>query len=259
MATVLITGSAQRLGRSIALMLAQSGWDVAIHYGKSQEEAIQLVEELCAFGINAQAFQADLAHERACQSLLDSVIKTMGEVKAVINNASLFDYDDGLSFNGRILNQHMQVNLTAPVILAQALFQHRRELTPQIGPNKGVVVNLLDQKLWNLNPDHFSYTLSKAALQTATQMLAVTLAPHVRVVGVAPGLTLPSKDMSEPQFHQLHQLAPLGASSKPEDIAKTVAFVLENEAITGTTLLVDGGQHLIPMERDFSFMNKKTI
>ena len=119
---------------------------------------------------------------------------------------------------------------------------------------RGAVVNLLDQKLWNQNPDFMSYTLSKAALEAAGTMLALALAPRVRVVGVAPGLTLTSHMLSDEKFAQLHALSPLGRSSTPEDVAATVKFALENQSITGTTLLVDGGQHLMKFERDFSLM-----
>jgi NAD(P)-dependent dehydrogenase (short-subunit alcohol dehydrogenase family) len=116
------------------------------------------------------------------------------------------------------------------------------------------VVNLLDQKLWNPNPDFLSYTLSKAALEAANTMLAMALAPQVRVVGVAPGLTLPSHMLSQQKFEQLHRLSPLGHSSTPQDVAHAVRFALENGSITGTTLLVDGGQHLMRFDRDFSLM-----
>ena len=116
------------------------------------------------------------------------------------------------------------------------------------------VVNLLDQKLWNPNPDHLSYTLSKAALETATTMLAMALAPTVRVCGVAPGVTLPSGDMDAAEFAASHRLTPLGRSSTPEDVARAVRFVLESPAITGTTLLVDGGQHLQAQARDVMFL-----
>ena len=140
-------------------------------------------------------------------------------------------------------------------MLAQALHSHL--LSRNTGgelPVNGVVVNLLDQKLWNQNPDFLSYTLSKAALEAANTMLAMALAPLVRVVGVAPGLTLTSHMLSQEQFEALHRLSPLGRSSTAQDVAATVRFALENQSITGTTLLVDGGQHLMKFERDFSLM-----
>jgi hypothetical protein len=134
-------------------------------------------------------------------------------------------------------------------LLAQALHEHLAARDAQ-----GAVVHLLDQKLWNPNPDFLSYTLSKAALEAATPMLALALAPRVRVVGVAPGLTLASHMLDDDTFAQLHKLSPLGRSSTPEDVVATVKFALENRSLTGTTLLVDGGQHLMKFERDFSLM-----
>src|SRR5690606_18578231 len=131
-----------------------------------------------------------------------------------------------------------------PVLLAQTLF----EATPEGA--QAVAINLLDQKLYNLNPDFLSYTLSKAALHSATTMLAQALAPKVRVVGVAPGITLVSGNQTEAGFTQAHQATPLGRSSTPDDIAAAVCFAAESPAITGTTLVVDGGQHLIPLPRD---------
>ncbi|MCV0441323.1 MAG: SDR family oxidoreductase, partial [Hydrogenophaga sp.] len=122
------------------------------------------------------------------------------------------------------------------------------------GAEGAAVVNLLDQKLWNMNPDFFSYTLSKAALEAANTMLALALAPRVRVVGVAPGLTLTSHLLSDEKFAELHRQSPLGRSSTPQDVAAAVVFALDNRSITGTTLLVDGGQHLMRFERDFSLM-----
>ena len=147
------------------------------------------------------------------------------------------------------MEAHWRSNTGAPILLAQALHAHLAAREAQ-----GAVVNLLDQKLWNPNPDFLSYTLSKAALECANTLLAQALAPRLRVVGVAPGLTLTSHMLSDEQFRALHQLSPLGRSSTPEDVAATVRFALENRSITGTTLLVDGGQHLMKFERDFSLM-----
>jgi NAD(P)-dependent dehydrogenase (short-subunit alcohol dehydrogenase family) len=149
------------------------------------------------------------------------------------------------------MEKHLRANTGAAVLLAQALHEH-----VQGRSGHGAVVNLLDQKLWNMNPDFFSYTLSKAALEAANTMLALALAPNVRVVGVAPGLTLTSDLLSDSQFAKLHKQSPLGRSSTPEDVAATVAFALNNRSITGTTLLVDGGQHLMRFKRDFSMMQE---
>jgi len=178
-----------------------------------------------------------------------AVARHFGALDAVVNNASRFEQDDAHSFTAAALAAHMASNAAAPVLLAQALAQHLEGRGTE-----GAVVNLLDQKLWNPNPDFFSYTLSKAALEAATTLLAQALAPRVRVVGVAPGLTLTSHLLSQERFEQLHQLSPLGRSSTPEDVAHAVRFALENRALTGTTLLVDGGQHLMKFDRDFSLM-----
>ena len=172
-----------------------------------------------------------------------------GRRGVIVNNASVFEQDSAESFVYAALARHLATNTAAPVVLAQALAAHLKARD-----GRGAVVNLLDQKLWNPNPDFFSYTLSKAALESATTLLAQALAPHLRVVGVAPGLTLTSHMLSDEKFAQLHALSPLGRSSTPEDVAATVKFALENRSITGTTLLVDGGQHLMKFDRDFSLM-----
>jgi NAD(P)-dependent dehydrogenase (short-subunit alcohol dehydrogenase family) len=246
--TVLVTGAARRLGRSIALELAAGGWQVAVHYRGSAEEAAQTATD-CERHAASATFQADLSDEAQLRGLLPQVLQRFGSVDAVVNNASLFQNDDARSFTAASLGAHMLANTAAPVLLAQALAAHLQQRGAE-----GAVVNLLDQKLWNPNPDFFSYTLSKAALESATTLLAQALAPQVRVVGVAPGLTLTSHLLSQEKFQQLHKLSPLGRSSTPQDVAHAVRFALENRSITGTTLLVDGGQHLMKFDRDFSLM-----
>jgi NAD(P)-dependent dehydrogenase (short-subunit alcohol dehydrogenase family) len=199
-----------------------------------------------------ESFAADLAGEAAAKSLVPQVVERFGSVDAVVNSASLFQHDSFRSFGTQALQAHMSTNAVAPVLLATALHEH--VCSRNAG---GVVVNLLDQKLWNTNPDFVSYTLSKAALESANTMLALALAPQVRVVGVAPGLTLTSHMLTQEQFEELHRLSPLGRSSTPQDVASAVRFALENSSITGTTLLVDGGQHLMKFDRDFSLMPGK--
>ena len=225
-------------------------------------------------------FAADLSDEAAVRGLLPRVVAQFGRVDAVINSASTFEHDSAASFGFASLDKHLHSNTGAAILLAQALHAHvaaRQTQAQSAGAETGVdvnmdthaaaamtaasahasrcaVVNLLDQKLWNQNPDFFSYTLSKAALEAAGTMLALALAPLVRVVGVAPGLTLTSDLLSDEQFAARHKLSPLGRSSTPGDVAAAVKFALENSSITGTTLLVDGGQHLMRFERDFSLM-----
>ena len=251
--TVLVTGAAKRLGRSIALTLAQGGWQVAVHYRSSSVEADQTVADCAKLGLSSAAFQADLGDELQVRGLLPSVIKHFGHVDAVVNSASTFEQDSAASFGFAALDKHLHANTGAAILLAQALHAHL-QTRGDAREAQGAVVNLLDQKLWNQNPDFFSYTLSKAALEAANTMLALALAPHVRVVGVAPGLTLTSHMLSDEKFKALHAMSPLGRSSTPEDVASAVKFALDNQSITGTTLLVDGGQHLMKFERDFSLM-----
>jgi NAD(P)-dependent dehydrogenase (short-subunit alcohol dehydrogenase family) len=249
--TVLVTGAGKRLGREIALKLAAAGWNVAVHHRHSQADAAQTAADCATLGVRAQPFYADLGDEASVRALLPAVEAHFGRVDAVVNSASTFEHDSAQSFGFAAMEQHLRANTGAAVLLAQALHAH---LLATPGEREGAVVNLLDQKLWNMNPDFFSYTLSKAALEAANTMLALALAPRVRVVGVAPGLTLTSHMLSDERFAELHRQSPLGRSSTPQDVAATVAFALDNRSITGTTLLVDGGQHLMRFERDFSLM-----
>jgi NAD(P)-dependent dehydrogenase (short-subunit alcohol dehydrogenase family) len=247
----LVTGSARRLGRVIALDLAAHGWDVAVHYRGSAADAEATVAELSALGARADAFAADLADEAACRALLPAVAQRLGAVDAVVNNASLFEHDDLATFSHAAMERHWRANTAPALILARALAEHLAARNAQ-----GCVVNISDQKLWNPNPDHVSYTLSKAALEAATVLLAQALAPRVRVCGVAPGITLPSGPMTEAEFAAAHRMTPLQRSSTPEDVARSVRFLLESPAITGTTVLVDGGQHLAHQPRDVYFLTK---
>jgi NAD(P)-dependent dehydrogenase (short-subunit alcohol dehydrogenase family) len=253
--SALVTGGAKRIGRAIALALARRGWDVVVHYGQSEADALGLVQEIRAMGRHAAAVQCDLANEAAVKALLaraNGALASAGAVPitCIVNNASKFEQDSAADFSMAALDAHMHPNLVAPVLLAQAL----HAATPTGG--QAVVVNLLDQKLFNPNPDFFSYTLSKAALHSATVLLAQALAPTLRVVGVAPGITLVSADQSAAGFAKAHAQTPLGRSSTPDDVAAAVCFAAESPAITGTTLLVDGGQHLQPSARDVMFIAK---
>ena len=275
---VLVTGSAKRLGREIALTLAKHGWRVAVHYRSSGQDAINTIAALAintlARGVNEDVnegenkgindknnaihakFQCDLTDEAAVRALLPRVIAHFGRVDAVVNNAAIFEHDAASNFSYSAMQKHLATNTGAAILLSQALHEHI-SVRQKAGETaaQGAVVNLLDQKLWNQNPDFFSYTLSKAALEAANTMLAMELAPLVRVVGVAPGLTLTSHMISDDKFQELHKISPLGRSSTAQDVADAVRFALENRSITGTTLLVDGGQHLMRFARDFSLMD----
>lgn len=246
----LVTGAGRRIGRAIALGMARAGWDVGVHYGSSEAEALQVVAEIAALGRRAIALQCELADEDAVRQLLPRAAAALGAVCCVVNNASLFDYDNAAGFTLARLDAHMHANVAAPILLAQAL----HAATPDSG--QAVVINLLDQKLYNLNPDFLSYTLSKAALHAATTMLAQELAPKLRVVGIAPGLTMVSGDQGVDGFAKAHTQTPLGRSSTPDDIVEAVLYAAGARALTGTTLLVDGGQHLAALPRDVMFLTK---
>ena len=255
--TVLVTGSAKRLGREMALALAGSGWQVAVHYRGSAPGATATVADCQAVaraGAQMDSFQADLSDEAQARALVPSIVARFGALDAVVNNASMFEHDSVKTFSYDALAAHLRANTAAPVVLARALHEHVCSRAGDAVEGAGVVVNMLDQKLWNQNPDFLSYTLSKAALEAANTVLAIALAPQLRVVGVAPGLTLTSHLLSKDKFERLHQLSPLRRSSTAQDVVSAVKFALENGSITGTTLLIDGGQHLMKFERDFSLM-----
>ena len=247
----LVTGAARRIGRAIALALAGDGWDVVVHYGRSAAEAAETVRAIEALGRHAAAVGCDLADTAAVRALPARCRQALGPLTCVVNNASLFEYDSAADFDPQLLARLAVVNVAAPVLLAQALATQLPE------GRDGVVINLLDQKLFNPNPDFLSYTLSKSALKEATVLLARALAPRVRVVGVAPGITLPSGGQSEAGFAAAHAKTPLGRSSTPEDVGQAVAYAARARAVTGTTLLVDGGQHLVPSDRDVMFLTEK--
>jgi hypothetical protein len=247
---VLVTGAARRLGRVIAIEMARSGRDIALHYRHSADEAKASAAYVRALGVRAECFQADLADEAACRALLPAVVARMGRADAVVNNASHFEYDNAQSFSFAAMDTHWRANTAPAIVLAQSLASHLQGCS-----ETGCVVNLLDQKLWNPNPDYLSYTLSKAALEAATTLLAQALAPQVRVAGVAPGVTLVSgPKMSPAEFAAAHAMTPLGRSSSPEDVARAVRFIIESPAVTGTTIVVDGGQHLAAQSRDVAFL-----
>jgi NAD(P)-dependent dehydrogenase (short-subunit alcohol dehydrogenase family) len=254
---VLVTGAAKRLGREIALQFAHQGWDVAVHYGRSEQDAKETVREIEMMGVKAQAFQTDLADEAVVKRLFTAVTQQFTNLHCLVNSASIFEYDRANSntpLTAKSLQEHMQVNLTAPILLSQLMFEYQKNNSNKVGAeNLPSVIQLLDQKLINLNPDYLSYTLSKAALATSVEVLALDFAPHLRVIGLAPGISLPSGDQTNDGFAKAHQMTPLGKSSTPEDVAKAAVFLAQANAITGTTLYVDGGQHLLPSSRDVMF------
>lgn len=243
----LVTGGARRIGRAIALALAEDGWNVAVHYRSSREDAQSLVRELRGRGVHAMAIGCDLEDAGQVAGLLPECARKLGAISLLVNNASLFEYDDIDSFDPALWDRHSAVNLRAPLMLSRALLKQLPDGA------SGCILNMLDQKVFNLNPDFLSYTVTRLGLEGATRALAMAMAPRVRVCGIAPGLTLPAKAQSEERFRRAHRLAPLGRSSETEDIVQAVRYLANAKAVTGITLAVDGGQHLLPLKRDIQF------
>ena len=234
----LVTGAGKRIGRAIALDLATHGLAVAVHYNGSAEAARDVVAEIVAKGGKAVALQADLGDEAAVERLIPAAVAALGPLGVLINNASTFEYDSIASATRAGWDRHLEANLRAPFVLIQ---QFARQL-PETA--EGAVVNLLDQRVWNLTPHFVTYTVSKAALWTLTQTLALALAPRIRVNGIGPGPTLPSTHQTEAQFARQCADMPLGHGTSPDEIVAAVWFLLQARAMTGQMVALDGGQHL---------------
>jgi NAD(P)-dependent dehydrogenase (short-subunit alcohol dehydrogenase family) len=241
--TALITGAARRIGRALALALAKDGWQVAIHYRKSAAEAETLAREIADSGGTAKTFAADLADSAALPLLIENVARELGPLTTLINNASEFLPDTVQNLSEATWDLHINVNLKAPVFLAQAM---ARQLPDGV---EGNIINILDQRVWNLTPEFFSYTISKAGLWTATRTLAQSLAPRLRVNAIAPGPVLQSIHQSREDFEREAQLTLLGRGASTDEIAAAVRFLLETPAMTGQMIALDGGQHLTRLAR----------
>ncbi|MFC7396967.1 SDR family oxidoreductase [Chelatococcus sp. GCM10030263] len=235
----LVTGGARRIGRAIALTLARAGYAVAVHYGRSGAEAQSVVDEIRQAGSRADAFAADLAAHDAPTRLIEAADSALGPVTLLVNSASLFEPDTLPALSEDLWQAHMTVNLRAPIFLAQ-------QMAARLPAGRsGAIVNLLDQRVRKLTPDFFSYTLAKAALATATCTMAQALAPRIRVNGVAPGPTLPSKRQTPEVFARQRAAALLGHGPSVDEIAEAVLYLARARSITGQVLAVDGGQHLV--------------
>ena len=236
--TALVTGAAKRVGRAVALGLAQDGYAVAIHHKTSAADADGVVKEITQAGGRAIAVACDLADEQQTAGLIAQVSAQLGPLGLLVNNASLFERDEALDTTRAGWDAHMAINLRAPFILTQAF---ARQLPAECHGN---VVNLLDERVLNLTPHFTSYTLSKAGLWTLTQTLALALAPRIRVNGIGPGPVLPSPRQAAAQFARQYESLPLRRPVGLEEIVAAVRFILAVPSMTGQILLLDGGQHL---------------
>ncbi|MCC7276117.1 MAG: SDR family oxidoreductase [Alphaproteobacteria bacterium] len=234
----LVTGAGRRIGRALALDLARSGWAVAVHHHGSGEAAAAVVETILAAGGRAIAVAGDLADETATATLVGRAAAALGPVGVLVNNASVFERDEALTATRESWDAHLAVNLRAPFVLTQSL---ARALPRDA---EGVVVNLLDERVWSLTPHFVSYTVSKSALWTLTRTLALALAPRIRVNGIGPGPTLPSPRQSPGQFAAQCASVPLGRGTSPEEICTALRFILDASSMTGQMIALDGGQHL---------------
>jgi NAD(P)-dependent dehydrogenase (short-subunit alcohol dehydrogenase family) len=233
--TALITGAARRIGRAIALDLGRRGWAVAVHYKSSAADAHALVREIAEANGRAEALQADLANEDECRALVRGAAAALGPLDLLVNNASVFENDGIKSATRAGWDAHMETNLRAPFVLAQEFARQERP---------GNIVNMTDERVWNLTPYFMTYTLSKSALWTLTQTLALALAPRIRVNAIGPGPVLPSARQSEAQFARQISLLPLKRGPSPEEICDAVRFILAAPSMTGQMIALDGGQHL---------------
>jgi NAD(P)-dependent dehydrogenase (short-subunit alcohol dehydrogenase family) len=233
----LITGSARRIGRAIAVYLAGEGWDIAAHYNTSRQEALSLQAEVNAAGVDCRLYAADLSDPAAADRLAEECMRDFPHVSLLVNSASIFKKDTVATLSPSLWEEHLHINALSPILLTRAF--HR------LGKGQNCVINMLDQKVTGVTPDFFSYTISKLALHNATRMLAMSLWPKTRVNGIAPGLVLRSGDQTEEQFRQVHNRTPLGVGPSLPEICRAVALLAETPSITGQVITIDGGRHLL--------------
>ena len=236
--TALVTGAAHRIGRAIALDLAAHGFDLAIHYNRSRAAAESLAAEIEKLGRRSVLLDTDLAREDQTATLIGRAADALGPVGCLVNNASRFDMDVWDTTSRESWDIHMETNLRAPFVLSQEM---ARGLPADAG---GVIVNLIDQRVWNLTPYFMTYTVSKTGLWTLTRTLALALAPRIRVNAIGPGPTLKSERQTDSQFRMQWDATPLGHGATPEEIAAGVRFILAAPSMTGQMIALDGGEHL---------------
>lgn len=230
----------------MALALARDGWTVAVHYNRSAEAALALVDDIAAAGGRGLAVQGDLAREDDVWTLVPRVVESAGPLGLLVNNASVFEQDSALTSTRALWDAHMETNLRAPFVLIQSFAAQLPE------DAAGSVVNMIDQRVWNLTPHFTTYTLSKAGLWALTQTLALALAPRIRVNAIGPGPTLPSTRQTTEQFARQCAAMPLRRGTTPDEIADALRFILSAPAMTGQLIALDGGQHLCWSPADYT-------
>ena len=246
MSAVLVTGAAKRLGRAIALDLANAGWDVAVHYNGSTKDAEATANDIRALGRRVALLQADVSKEDETRALIGRATKGLGPVTALINSASLFENDDWQSASRESWDKHMEVNLRAPFVLAQ---EFARALPEDA---HGAIVNIVDQRVLKPTPQFITYSLSKAGLYWLNTTLAQALAPRIRVNAIGPGPTMINARQAQADFDRQRKATVLGTGADPKDVCAAVRYLLTASVVTGQMIAVDGGQHLIWQTADVS-------
>jgi NAD(P)-dependent dehydrogenase (short-subunit alcohol dehydrogenase family) len=233
----LVTGGARRIGRALALTLADAGYAVAIHHRDDCDDAVDLAAQIVAAGGRAALVQADLAQESQTVGLIAAAAAAVGPLTLLVNNASLFRDDRAGGLSRESWDAHMEANLRAPIVLSEAF-------AAQAPEGDALILNLLDQRVWKPNPQFFTYTLSKAALWAATRMLAQALAPRIRVNAIGPGPTLPNSIHGTDGLAAEAAATPMGRPVGVDDICAAARYLIDAHAVTGQMIAVDGGQHL---------------
>ena len=236
--TILITGGARRIGRALSEALAADAWNVAIHYFGSSDDAETLAHTIQQYGCQVVTLCADLSNEDETRKLVASATDALGPLGALINNASIFEEEQWDDVTSDSWAQHLNVNLHAPFILSQ---DFARALPTE---SYGVITNIIDQRVFNLTPNFFSYTISKSGLWTMTQTLAMALAPRIRVNGVGPGPTLANERQTDETFMAQARATPLQRKVDVEDVVNAVKYLLGASTVTGQMIAVDSGEHL---------------
>lgn len=245
--TALVTGAGKRLGKAMALYLASRGHDVAVHYATSASEAADVVNQIRAMGRQAVALQADLLDEAAVDRLVPEAVAELGPLTVLINNASIFEYDRIQTATRESWDRHIGSNLRAPYVLTQAFARQCPKAEPDEHGEpmaRGLVINMLDQRIHKLTPEFSTYTIAKMGLWALTQTAAQGLAPDIRVNGIGPGPTLRGGRQSEDHFQRQRGATLLGRGANPADIVAALGFFLDSPSVTGQMIAVDGGQHL---------------
>ena len=235
---LLITGAATRVGKAIAIHFAERGWNIALHYFKSSTKARKLKKIIEKCWVKVVLIKADLKDPSQVEKIVPLAKKKLGSIECLINNAALFEKDDITNFTTNSWNNHLNINLLAPTILTK---QFAKQAPKKTLSN---IINIIDQRIFNLTPFFMSYTISKSGLQTLTKTMAMRLSPNIKVNAIAPGPTIKSKRQTTRHFRNQIKSTLLKKSVKVEDICNTIEFLINNNSITGQIIAVDSGQNL---------------